>query len=144
MGRLRSLSRLDGEERALTIRAHIWLPLARVALRLVPFTVVRRFVEARRAPAVRRGSDWPAAVRRSMVRAGRSLPGSSCLARSLAAEVLLRLGGHPARLTIGVASGGASGVPLDAHAWVESGGIVVAGEGELDKYTAIVRFGANA
>lgn len=45
-------------------------------------------------------------------------------------------------LTIGVAGGGQS-IPLDAHSWVVSGGLVVAGDGELDKYTAIVRFGAD-
>lgn len=151
MGRLGSFVRLAPEERALTLRSHWWLLAARVALRLVPFVSLRRFIESRRARGARRADDWPAAVRRGMIRAARSLPGSTCLARALAAELLLRTGGHPARLTIGVAAtqpmpgatAGTRALPLDAHAWVESGGVVVAGEGELNQYTALVQFGGE-
>ncbi len=152
MRRLGSLVRLAPEERALALRSHGWLLAARIALRVVPFTSLRRFIETRGVPDARRADDWPAAVRRGMIRATRSLPGSTCLAQALAAELLLRSGGHPARLTIGVATAkpthnataGAPAVPIDAHAWVESGGLVVAGEGELGQYTALVQFGNDS
>ena len=142
MGRLRSFAHLAPWERWLALRSHGWLFAARIALRLLPFRVLRRFIESRRATTPRQGDEWPAAVRRGILRAARSQPGSSCLAQAAAAELLLRWGGHPAQLTIGVASHAAEEtVPLDAHAWVESGGLIVAGEGELERYTALVRFG---
>ena len=80
-----------------------------------------------------------------MSRAERTLPGSTCLARSLAAEWLLRAQGLDAKLSIGVATAAPSAaLPLDAHAWVESEGLVIAGDGELDRYAALVSFGAPA
>lgn len=69
------------------------------------------------------------------------MPGATCLARALAAEWLLRRGGHDARLTIGVASG--RNASLDAHAWVESGGIVVAGD-DIRRYQRLATFDAGA
>ena len=80
-----------------------------------------------------------------MRRAERTLPGSTCLARSLAAEWLLHEQGLGAKLVIGVATAtpGAK-LPLDAHAWVESEGLVIAGDGELDRYAALVSFGSPA
>lgn len=86
-----------------------------------------------------------------MSRAGRTLPGSSCLARSLAAARLLRAGGHEATLTIGVArgqgiagdhaTGSATGDRiLDAHAWASSDGLLVAGDAELERYLPLARF----
>lgn len=78
-------------------------------------------------------------IRRAMERASRTLPASSCLARSLAAELLLRERGVPARLSIGVADR-KPGAPLalDAHAWVESEGLVVVGDSELERYTGLL------
>lgn len=117
------------------------LAAAVVAVQTVPLGRLRAFIERRRVTA-RRGDDWPRAVRRAMNRAARTIPGSTCLARALAAEWLLRGGGHDALLTIGVARG--QGASLDAHAWVESGGVVVAGDDQLGRYQPLATFDTRA
>lgn len=138
--RLRSFLALPAFERGLALRALGWLFVLTLATRRLSFPRVRQLVE-RRPPGPRRSDEWPRAVRRAMKRAERSLPGSTCLTRALTAELLLRRGGHPARLSIGVASG-AAGIPLDAHAWVESGSLVVTGDAALPSYAPILVLGA--
>jgi hypothetical protein len=134
-------------ERQLALRALAWLVVMRVALRTISFTSIRRYVESRSGSSAIADVDWPRAVRRAGQRAARTLPGSSCLARSLVGELLLRQGGHPATLRIGVAALpmtdplGTTRADLEAHAWVESDGLLVAGDGDLDRYTELARFG---
>jgi hypothetical protein len=145
--RLRSFAALPAPERGLALRAIGWLALARAALVVVSFARLRRWIESRDAPPrAATQADWPQFVRRAVTRAARTLPGSTCLARALVAEWLLRVGGHPARLTIGVVRGQVSGAEraLDAHAWVESGGVLVAGDADLERYTHLATFGGGA
>jgi hypothetical protein len=133
-------------ERWLAVRAIGWLLAMRVALRLVPFTGIRRFVSSRPPPLFAADAGWPQAVRRAGLRAARVFPDSSCLARSLVGELLLRSGGHPATLRIGVATppaGGGTKPLLDAHAWVESGGVLIAGDADLGRYTELAQFGGE-
>jgi hypothetical protein len=157
---------MDPAERALALGALVRLAAMRVAVATVSFKRIRAYIDAivpgvsppssddeRRAGAL--------AVRRAMIRAQRTLPGSTCLARSLAAELMLRERGLPATLRIGVAGRAAiadvvAGFPaapgsenttppsLDAHAWVESGTVLVAGDADVERYTALASFGANA
>jgi hypothetical protein len=51
--------------------------------------------------------------------AGNYVPRAACLTKALAAQTMLRLGGIPTSLRIGVAKGTGS---FEAHAWLESGG----------------------
>lgn len=55
---------------------------------------------------------------------GRLVPGAACLAVAVVAEAQLRRRGLPYRLTVGVRKNGDA---LAAHAWLESGGVVVTG-----------------
>lgn len=154
--RLRNYSRLAAPEKALALRAISVLAFARVALRVLPFDRVRALMAGRSAVGARSDNAWPLAVRRAVLRASRSLPGSSCLAQSLVAERLLRRGGSPACLSIGVApvdatnadavNAGAANFPrvtLDAHAWVESGGVLVTGDDPRERYRILATFGAE-
>ncbi len=104
-------------------------------------------MEGSRPPTARSGSGWPVKVRRAILRATRSLPGTTtCLAQSLAAERLLRSEGVNSRLSIGVADSGANGsnrVRLDAHAWVESDGVLVTGDDPHGKYQLLATFGSG-
>lgn len=128
------------------MRAIGWLVLTRAGLRLLSFDRLRALI-ATRPPAGTPASDaWPRAVRRAVLRAARSLPRSSCLAQSLVAERLLREGGHAARFSIGVADACAADetrVTLDAHAWVESGGVLVTGDDPREYYRILATFGAE-
>ena len=63
--------------------------------------------------------------------AARFVPDATCLPQALAAEAILRRRGHPADLRLGV-SRGDDGV--EAHAWVESYGRVIVGDGDLDRF----------
>ena len=145
--RAASFVRLAPGERWLALRALAWLIVVRVALRGMSFITIRRYVESRSGSSAVADADWPRAVRRAGQRAARTLPGSSCLARSLVGELLLLRGGHPATLRIGVAAlpaahaGGITRAQLDAHAWVESAGLLVAGDADLGRYTELARFG---
>jgi len=56
-------------------------------------------------------------------------------------EGLLVAAGHPAELRIGLAPSVGRDGP-DAHAWVELGGIALAGD--TTRYTALPLFGAKA
>jgi hypothetical protein len=128
------------------MRAIVWLALTRAGLRLLPFDRLHTMVAGRPPGAAPADDAWPRAVRRAVLRASRSLPGSSCLAQSLVAERLLRHGGSRARLSIGVAHAQAAGVPrvtLDAHAWVESGGVLVTGDDPHDRYRVLATFGSE-
>ena len=139
--RLRSFGALTSGDRALALRAILWLGLMRVALPLVSLQRLRSWTERR---AVLHAERQPASVReirRAMSRAERTLPSATCLARSLAAELLLRSAGHTTRLSIGVADPTKRELSLDAHAWIESDGLVVAGDNaELGRYSVLVTF----
>jgi hypothetical protein len=144
--RLGSFARLPAAEKRLALRAIALLAATRAALRILPFERAHTLIAGSTRPAEPGARDLPQAVRRAVIRASRSLPGSSCLAQSLVAERLLRKGGHPARLSIGVAKaeGAASArIGLDAHAWVESGGLLVTGDDPQERYQLLATFGSG-
>jgi hypothetical protein len=110
-----------------------------LGVRLVLAALPRRAVPALLAPRPGlRPADRETAerVRRAMDLAYRRVPGCrACLPRALAAAALLRAAGCSADLRIGVARTGSDA--LEAHAWVESGGIVVAGGPSVGAYAAL-------
>jgi hypothetical protein len=141
--RLRSLIRLPSSERRLALQALGTLTLVRLILGLLPFARVRALVDRwSTAPAVAADAGVARAVRRAVDRAARSIEGSDCLPRALAAELMLRRAGQPARMSIGVAPDGA---PLDAHAWVESAGVLVTGDSaDLKRYRPLAVYGSDS
>lgn len=136
MTRLGSWWRLPPPERVLAARAVVLLASVALALRWLGYAAVRRWLDRTRPSG---GPLEASRVRVAMQRASRTLPRVRCLAQACAAERLLRAGGAPAVLTIGVAP--TRGGTLDAHAWVESGGLLVAGDGPLARYTPVSRTG---
>jgi hypothetical protein len=138
--RLGTLSSLPSSERALALRALGVLLLVRAGLALLGFRRLRARVDRWAAGRPGRAdNDAARAVRRAVDRAARTVPGSTCLPQALAAELLLRRAGCEARVSIGVAPDGA---PLDAHAWVESAGLLVTGDAaDLGRYRTLLVFG---
>ena len=119
----RSARRLGGRERAQALRALGWLFAVRLALALAGYEAVRDAVR-RLGPRRSTGTAMTASeCGRAFSRACRVLPRTSCLARSLAAESVLRRDGLPAALTLGVRFD--EGRQLRAHAWVDSGSTLV-------------------
>ena len=141
--RLRSLSELPTSERRLALQALGTLVVVRLVLWLLPFGSVRKVVDRWAAvPSAAPDAARARGVRRAVDRAARTIPGSACLPQALTAELMLRRAGQPARVSIGVAP---DGHPLDAHAWVESAGIMVTGESaDLHRYRTLVVFGSEA
>ena len=132
---IRKFVRLRSRDRAVLTRTVLTLAAARLATRVLPFAAGRRLLVGEQrasAPTVTRDQ-----VRWAMSRAQRVVPGATCLPQALAAEALLKRGGLPADLRIGVRKD-ASGKLL-AHAWVESEGRIVVGDlpGGVDVYTRL-------
>jgi hypothetical protein len=123
----RRLVALSPADRRLVLEAAWRLLAARTALWLLPGAAVGA---ARAAAAVRGAPDAAAADRIAwaVTAVARRLPATfrACLPQAMAACVMLRRRGLPARLVIGVRRE-PSPRPLEAHAWVESGGRVIVG-----------------
>jgi hypothetical protein len=133
---LHSARQLSGAERAAAVAALGWLTAARVALHVLPYAAIRRACS--RLPAHRHSARRLTAgqCRRAIEHAARLSPRAGCLPRAVAAECLLRRSGRPAALFLGAEI--TESHELRAHAWVDSGGITVAGGDEADRYRALV------
>jgi hypothetical protein len=118
---------LERGDRWLVVEAVILLGLVQAGLRTLSFgTLLRLLAGAKR---LRRPS--PASqprIRWAVEAAARLVPGRTCLTDALVADVMLSRRGCQSRLQIGVKTKRSGGVPLDAHAWVESDGSIVAGD----------------
>ena len=138
--RLRNFARLSPRERALALRALGLLAVIRVLLLVRAFPRVRRFTEwLAGEQALREDAAYAVEVRRAVARAAAMVPDARCLAQALTAEVLLRRAGCTACTKIGVAR---DGRPLEAHAWVESAGVIVSGAAaDPDRYQQLAVFG---
>ena len=132
---LRNALRLDARTRAAAARAFGWIVAARLALLVLPYATVSRTIgglppRRRRAPRL-----TPDECRSAIERAMRLLP-TACLPGALGAESLLRREGQPSTRSLGVRFD--DGSQLRAHAWVESGGIAVAGGDDAAHYHPLV------
>ena len=129
---------LPSSDRDLFLVALVAIVSVRVGLWATSFRRLRRSV-ARIAPRHGRPDPTPGEADRigwAVGSAARFVPNATCLPRALAAEAILRRRGHPAHLRLGVTrdEGG-----VQAHAWVESYGRVVVGDGDLERFSPLVR-----
>jgi hypothetical protein len=125
---------LSRRERAQAARALAWLLLARLAVRGLPYARVRRAI-ARIRPRPSTNPMTSLECARAIQRAASILPATRCLARGLAAEGLLRRDGRSPTLTLGV--GFDESRVLQAHAWLESDGVIVTGREEAARYAPL-------
>jgi len=103
--------------------------VVKAGLSVLSLRAVRGLLE--RLPSASPSGVGLAEVARAVARAAAVMPRASCLLQSLAALALLDRRGHPARLRLGFSGGGRR---LEGHAWVESGGRIVAGGGDPAAY----------
>lgn len=120
----------------LTARALVLLPLIAVAVRAGGMRRVARR-QLTHAGAVRVDEARAAAIARAVHRAAR-VARPSCLTRALTIGRLLTHEGLEARLTIGV-----SRAPFEAHAWLEHGTRVLAGDAPARGYAPLWRIEAG-
>jgi hypothetical protein len=120
-------SRVD---RHLLVQAAILHVAVAVALRVMTFGRVRRFLGSVAGP--RRAPDPVGEVDARVVRAVRvvsvRLPGANCLTEALVAQCLLARHGCESTLRFGVAAGGPAGRRFDAHAWLERRNTAIIGQ----------------
>ena len=118
---------LEHRDRCLVIEAVVLVGLAQAGLRTISFVSLRRWFDA--AKRLRSRSKAPTSrIAWAIDAAAQVLPHRTCLKDALAADVMLCRRGYPSALRLGVRKGAAQDVPLEAHAWVESGGAIVAGQ----------------
>ena len=133
---------LPAADRLIVLEAGALIVFIRIVLKIAPFLVTRRALRAyariarvRRSPA---GEAYVDRIRWGVPAAARHLPfRSTCLLESLTAEAMLMRRGVPCVLRLGVRRP-ESHRALDAHAWVEWSGGVVAGAVEgLEDYAVL-------
>jgi hypothetical protein len=132
MRTLARLAALPPAERRLALAAALLVAGAGLALRLLPYRVVRRLAVRLARPRAR--PPLPASrVAWAVAAAGRRVPGgANCLAQALAARVLLGRHGYASRLRLGVRH---TPRRLEAHAWVELEGAALVGGSVAARYT---------
>jgi hypothetical protein len=130
MLRVRRFVALPQWRRRLWFSAFMTLWECRLRLWLEPF----RRVQER---SIRTGGSavHPHDVRWAVLSAARFVPASTCLVEALAAQRLLSRSGLPAVVHFGVSREGAG---LEAHAWVESDGVLVVGDHETGRYRELL------
>jgi len=131
--------RLSAAEKRVLFQAAAWLVLWRVLLAVAPFARVQQLVSrvcGGSAPGCP-GASEPSRIGYLVAVAANLIPGTTCLPRALATQVLLGRHGHGAELHIGVNRD--SQGSFQAHAWVETGGKVVIGGPEVTAYKPILR-----
>ncbi len=125
------------------MEALVWLVLARMAILVIPFrrmapflgqTMVETPFDASPQPTLPVQISW--AVRT----AGRHTPWeSTCLARAMAAKMMLKGRGLPSTLYLGLAKNGVQ--DLNAHAWLRCGDRILTGSRTYRQFTVIATFG---
>jgi hypothetical protein len=135
---LRKLAVLDARRRALVANALVWVLAARALLR----TSGGRSLTVQERRLVRLAALLPALPLRTVDEAtwavtavGRRVPGTHCLAWSLALRALLAQARIPAELCIGVAVSEPG--RFEAHAWVRSGGADWSWGGDVARYNLL-------
>jgi hypothetical protein len=113
--------------------------VARIGVGLLSFQALARLLARLRPRGCR--SHSPERIAWAIAAASQFVPGSTCLTQAVAAHLLLRRSGWLATLCLGVLRG-----PLDgfqAHAWVESQGRVLIGQGFSEGFTRLARIGES-
>lgn len=134
--KLRKFFLLPKAERFLLARAFFLLVIVRLGLRLFRFSTLLRILERIAVQSIslsQKSSLSTDKIASAITTTSLYVCGATCLARALAANVLLQQHGHPSLLRIGVAKDELE--RLEAHAWVESQGkILLGGTSEYVSY----------
>jgi hypothetical protein len=126
----------------LLLEAVVWLGVARLAIRMLPFRRLSPYLGQHMAESS--SDDDPAQfvpvrqVAWAMRIASRRLPWRcKCLEQGLAGKLMLRRRGISHTLYLGVATTEAG---LEAHAWLRSGSFIVTGAEGRERFTVISTF----
>lgn len=131
LAQLFKIAQVNRGDRAILVKAAVLLILIRIGLRLLNFCTLRRLL----AKIARPRQSQQISVYKiiwAITMVSPHIPGVKCLARALAAQVMLSQQDYPNQLRIGV--GNRQGQFI-AHAWVEHRGrTVIGGIGNMSKH----------
>ncbi len=130
---------MPGPARCLLMEAVVWLGIARASVLAMPYRkVVSRLSlwdQVLPSPDPEEARDAITRVTWAIATVGRHTPWeSNCLARAIAAKVMLRRRGLESTLYLGVRPGAES---LTAHAWLGHHRSVLIGDGDLAAYAVV-------
>lgn len=148
MNRIRRFLRLPFAEQALFLEACVGLTIALIRIRLATLLGYERLLGAIAADAAPDDGRKPdahalARVSQAVARAAHHHPARpTCLPQALAARHMLRRRGLASTLILGLARkpDGA----LQAHAWLDAGGVHVTGGAQAPAFVPIQRFVRSA
>ena len=101
----------------LRLRAAVAVGAASLAIRVLPYRLLRAAVGRWSRPAGTMSDVPVAALLRAVDSAAWRLPGTTCLSKAIAARILLAREGHASMVLLGV--GRVPGSAGFAHAWIE-------------------------
>ena len=131
MGQLARFVRLDRDQRKLLAAAAALVAGFRLAICVLPFRVVRGWVQ--RLSVERSSTNRDAEmIGRAVEAAARRVPFSNCLSNALAGQILMSRSGVDSEIRIGVAR--ETDGRVTGHAWVECDGRGVIGASDLDRF----------
>lgn len=132
--------RLPARRKRLLHAALAGLILARIGLALLPLPSLQRLS----SKTSKRDLDGASLdeLRWAVLAAARRLPGTRCLPRALALQALMARAGMTAQICLGVTKEPSS--TLEAHAWVLHNGEPVFDEPELERFSVLSVFPAEA
>lgn len=144
---------VSSAERLALLEAAGWLLIAWVAVRCVPFRRIAPFLGKVAAVDKEDADDRIEYSRQderlqvglAIARASHHLPWEcTCLMQAIAGRAMLKRRGRPTALYLGVAKVGAGSAEateyLAAHAWLSSGGMIVTGRSEAERFTPLACF----
>lgn len=142
MKTLAKLMALPAPERSLLFKSLAPMLAMRLGLWTMSYTQARVVADwmARFRVFSRIGDDAakpsPEKIAWAVATVSRVVPrGGNCLVRAMATEILLKRYGYASTLKIGVAKPAAG--QFEAHAWLESDGVVVIGDFQLDRFVPL-------
>jgi hypothetical protein len=137
MRRLRKWLALSPAEKRTFLEALRLLWMIRLALWILPFGMVRRFVsDYHPARATLPAKGDPALLTEAVMRAARLVPVGTCLTQALSTKVLLARRGLACEVRFGARK---IQERFEAHAWVEMEGRAILGEPSPGEFSDFVR-----
>lgn len=141
MRAMAKLQELSWSDKLRAAEAFVCLGLARLAVLTVPLRLLARVLGQTPTPSDEpTAGEAPAASTLSLAaiveRVANHTPWSSnCLARAVAATLMLRRRGVRTRIYFGVARDDAG--EIEAHAWTRSGHAILTGRNRIGRYTVV-------
>ncbi len=143
---LRKFVGLSSIDRRLLLSAALVLGLVGAALRLFSFRRLLHLADELPQRFSKRANSLSPSSERivwAVTAVSRRMPfGAGCLTQAFAAKILFACWGYPALMRIGVSRG--EDGRLEAHAWVETQGVIVVGAPASSRFTVLPRFDGNS